>query len=252
MLIRNDGEPALLDFNLSQSLDHAGVKYAGGTLPYMSPETYRVVMGQSAAPHGSSDIYSLGVMLYEFVTGRLPYPSPPSSAAIDIEPAIAARRVPVTWNESDEVSPGLRSIIERCLEFEAADRYETAEQLQKDLDRESKNEPLAFADESLSSRMTKWVRRHPKFVSGGTVGALLMALLIPLVGWSVWWRNQSVQLAAIAKLESFTNDSDDVLSTAMVDPRRYQEEVIARIDGRRLEDHGILSDEKAKKRSTLR
>ncbi len=241
VLIRNDGEPALLDFNLSQALDREDVKYAGGTLPYMSPETYRVVMGQTVAPHGSSDIYSLGVMLYEFVTGRLPYSSPPSSAAIDLEPAIAARRLPVAWKETDHVSPGLRSIIERCLEYQAADRYESAEQLQQDLDHESKNEPLAYAAETLSTRANKWVVRHPKFVSGGTVAAMLMAILIPIVAWSVWWRNQSLQLAAIATLDGFSHDSAEVLSSVMVDPLRYQESVVAASMGP-LEEFGIFGE----------
>ena len=241
VLIRNDGEPALLDFNLSQTLDRDGFKFAGGTLPYMSPEAYRVVMGQKVSPHGSSDIYSLGVMLYEFVTGRLPYPSPPSPAAIDVEPAITARRKPVTWEASDQVSPGLRSIVERCLQFEVADRYETAEQLQQDLERESKSEPLAFAEESLSDCAKKWVRRHPKAVSGGAVAALLLALLIPIGGGALWWRNQSVQMAAITMLNEFSDDSAEALSSAMVDPRRYEEDVIA-ASVRPLEQHGILED----------
>ena len=92
VLIRNDGEPALLDFNLSQSLDRTRSGYAGGTLPYMSPETYRAMMGQEVQPRATSDLYGLGVMLFEFVTGRQPYPTPKSIAPIDIAPAIKSAR----------------------------------------------------------------------------------------------------------------------------------------------------------------
>ncbi len=242
VLIRNDGEPALLDFNLSQTLDHEHVRHAGGTLPYMSPEMFRGLMGQAVKPHAASDIYSMGVMLYQFVTGRMPWAGPPSSAAIDIEPAIEQRRQPIVWQAGDDVSPGTRGIIERCLHFEPADRYESAEQLRRDLDRELNNEPLIAAEEPAAERVKKWFRRHPRAVSGGSVAVLLSLLIVPLVISLLVWRNRSVHLAALAMLNSFSTESSEVLSTVMVDPRRQQDDAIT-ISMAPLEQYGIFADD---------
>ncbi len=223
VLIRNDGEPALLDFNLARSLDHQPITHVGGTLPYMPPESYRALMGQSVAPHGSSDIYGLGVMLFEFVTGRLPFPSPRSSAAIDLEPAIRLRRESLVWKPQDSVSPSLRSVIQRCLAFDPDDRYESAEQLQEDLESERQNLRLPFAQEPLGSRCQKWIRRHPRIVSSSSVALFLLAILIPIGVSAMAWRDQSRYLAASAKIKAFSDESDAVLSTMMANPLRHHE-----------------------------
>ena len=89
-------------------------RHAGGTLPYMSPEAYRAMMGQPESPEPASDIYGVGVMLFEFVTGRLPYATPASPAPIDLESALEARRGAPDWRPEDRVTAGLRSIIDRC------------------------------------------------------------------------------------------------------------------------------------------
>jgi serine/threonine protein kinase/tetratricopeptide (TPR) repeat protein len=239
VLIRNDGEPALLDFNLSQSLDRPTPQLAGGTLPYMSPETYRALMGQEISPQATSDIYSLGVMLFEFVTGRLPYAVPKSIAPIDLQPAIDVRKGAPDWREGDDVSPGLRAIINRCLAFAPGDRYTHAEDLQRDLECEHQNLPLVHAAEPHLVRVKKWTRRHPRVISGGSVASMLLALLIPIGFTAVAWRNESLRLAAMQEFESFADESADVLSTMMVDPRRHEEaSILAGL--KPLEEFGVL------------
>jgi serine/threonine protein kinase/tetratricopeptide (TPR) repeat protein len=239
VLIRNDGEPALLDFNLSHSLDCQQIKHIGGTLPYMAPESYRGLMGQLVAPDRASDIFGLGVMLFEFVTGRLPFPSPRSSAAIDLEPALRLREQDPDWKIDDCVTPGLKSIINRSLAFEPADRYASAEQFREDLQREGDNRPLLIADESARSQANKWVRRHPRVVSGTTVAMLLLALLIPIGMFAKASHDQSKHMAAMATIDSFADQSTQALSLSASDPRRLaKSQVQAAI--KPLEDFGLL------------
>lgn len=239
VLIRNDGEPALLDFNLAQSLDRPVPQLAGGTLPYISPEVYRALMGQEIRPECTSDIYSLGVMLFEFVTGRLPYAVPNSMAPTDLEVAIESRKQGPDWRDSDDVSPGLQAIINRCLAFAPNDRYESAEHLQQDLDCEHRDLSLMHASEPYVSRLKKWTHRHPRAVSGGSVGVLLFLLLIPIIWTAAVSRNESNRLGAIAHYESFADQSKAALSTLMVDPRRHEASSIATAM-QPLEDYGIL------------
>jgi serine/threonine protein kinase/tetratricopeptide (TPR) repeat protein len=222
ILIRNDGEPALLDFNLSQLLDRKSLQHIGGTLPYMAPETYRGLIGHAVAPSGSSDIYGLGVMLFEFVTGRLPFPVPSSMTAMDVEPALQARRGSPDWQSRDSVSPSLRSIIGHCLAFAPEDRYLTADDLRQDLECESQHNPLVHAWEPRRARLSKWASRHPRGILGAAAISLLL-LLIPVAVAAANWRRQSIHLAAAAQFEAFERQSAAVLSTIMVDPRRHEE-----------------------------
>ena len=223
VLIRNDGEPALLDFNLSQSLHNQSAKCVGGTLPYMSPESYRALMLQEVTANIASDIYGLGVMLFEFVNGRLPYGVPKAPAPIDLQLAIEERKNEPGWYVDDTVSPGLRSIINHCLAFEPENRYATAEQLQQDLECERGNLPLLHAVEPRRSRIKKWARRHPRLISSGSVGLMLLVLLIPVGLAAVRWRNQSLHMTAIRNFDSFAKESADALSTIMADPQRHEE-----------------------------
>jgi serine/threonine protein kinase/tetratricopeptide (TPR) repeat protein len=242
VLIRNDGEPALLDFNLSQSLGKATPRHVGGTLPYMSPETYRAMMGSDVQPHAASDLYGLGVMLFEFVTGRLPYPTPKSIAPIDLGPAIELRKAEPDWRPEDSVTPGLKAIIDRCLCFAAQDRYGSADELQSDLRREEQNLALAHTGEPVQWRIRKWVRRHPRAISSGLVATLLLAILVPMTYKAVTWKRDFRALASQADRETFSDESAEFLSALMVDPDR-QKDANIRSGMRILEQHGLLGRE---------
>ncbi len=188
----------------------------------MAPESYRALMGQSVTPQSATDIYGLGVMLFEFVTGRIPYPAPPSIAPIDLQPAIDIRRRDPEWLAEDVVAPSLRAIINRCLAFAPEDRYSTAEQLQQDLECEGNSLSLMHASEPYRIRVQKWIRRNPRVTSGGSVALMLLMLLVP-IGWSAAaWRSRSQTLAAQARFDEFSQESAGLLSSIMVDPRRHE------------------------------
>ncbi|MGI9470763.1 MAG: protein kinase domain-containing protein [Rubripirellula sp.] len=220
VLIRNDGEPALLDFNLSQKLDRAKPKHFGGTLPYMPPESFRVLMGQKDIEHDvTSDIYGLGMMLFEFVTGRLAYTPPPSMAPADLHPALRARvDSPPDWRESDLVSESLKAIINRCLESDPRRRYESAEALQRDLECEQANLPLQHAREPARIRFRKWMRRHPRLLSGGTAAVIAAMLLIVLGSFAAAWRNESMSMKSQTRFEEFEEASNRALTEMLGSP----------------------------------
>ena len=82
ILMTDEGQPMLLDFNLSEDSEvRPGAAAAvGGTLPYMAPEHLEALRG-GASPDARSDLYSLGVILYELLTVRRPFPVPEAPPA---------------------------------------------------------------------------------------------------------------------------------------------------------------------------
>jgi serine/threonine protein kinase len=165
VLLAADGQPMLLDFHLAQEPIPAGEPapgWLGGTSGYMSPEQEdalaAVQTGEvvARAVDGRSDIYSLGVLLYETLAGQLPQGKAP-------------RRLEKV---NAQVSVGLADIVHRCLEREPGRRYPDAARLAVDLRRHLDDLPLrGVSNRSLGERWRKWRRRQP-------YGLLLHTLLI--------------------------------------------------------------------------
>lgn len=239
VLIRNDGEPALLDFNLSRAIDGTDIDRVGGTVPYMSPEALRGLMGQQQSPRESSDVYSMGVMLFQFVTGRLPFAPFPTIAPIDLEADLQSRKSDAPWSSDDHTSAGLRSIIDRCLAYRPDDRYQDADELHSDLQREHDGLALAYAIEPKRSRVKKWFRRHPAASSAGSVGMVLGICLVPLLWGTLAWVAQSRNISAAAAFEAFAGDSERILAVLLSDRRRDEAEFVDR-GYQTLQRHGIL------------
>ncbi len=213
VLIRSDGEPALLDFNLSREIGEQATSWFGGTLPYMSPEVLRALMQHRVESDARSDIYALGIMLYEMLTGRLPYLAPISTAPLDLNDAAETRFRPLAWRADDRVAASVRAIIQSCLQPIAEHRYQSAEHLFQDLESELDNRPLRYAGEpSLASRTAKWMRRHPTLSSATALTCSGIATLV-LVGVSAWQlRESNRSLFATAQREEFSARSSHVLS----------------------------------------
>jgi eukaryotic-like serine/threonine-protein kinase len=203
VLLTDDGEPMILDFNLSvdaKTRTHAGAARIGGTLPYMSPEQLAAFEENGAAIDARSDIFALGVIAFELLTGRLPYRHRGGS----LRECVAAMRkdrsgpAPRLRSRNPAVTPAAESIVRRCLAADPARRYRSADDLREDLERQLANQPLRHAREpSARERARKWVRRHPRLTSSTSVGAAAAVVLLGmLVGAGFAWREHRANLQA--------------------------------------------------------
>lgn len=221
ILLRNDGEPALIDFNLSKNVERESDAWTGGTLPYMAPEQLQCLLGQATQIDASADVYSLGIILYELVENRAPFPRPMSPADSDIKLAFDSRNT-VAEITSTTATEGLKAIIRKCLQPTPSARYASAIPLLEDVEREVANLPLLHARERLlQGRIPKLMRRYPRLFSAGPI-AMVSLLVIGLLASiaTVTWR-ESKRLAAEAHLAQFRVAAKDLLAE-MLEPAPAQ------------------------------
>jgi eukaryotic-like serine/threonine-protein kinase len=183
ILLRHDSEPALIDFNLSQSSGGDYQAVIGGTLPYMAPEQLQALMKRQVSASPSSDVFALGVVLFELMEGRLPYSIPRSASEADLETAIRIQEQSQLEWQCRVHSLGLQAIVSKCLAIRPEDRYENASKLLEDVDRERLHLPLRHAHETMRGRLLKLPRRHPLWFSSGAL-SLFSLLIIGLVAWT--------------------------------------------------------------------
>lgn len=190
ILLADDGRPMVLDFNLSDQIrPHAGrAAVVGGTLPYMSPEQLQSLESGSRID-GRSDVYSMGVILFELLAGRLPFEPPHASGFASIPAQILARQsgAPSVRTFNPETPPSIDSLIAHCLDADPNRRYQSADELRTDLERHLDHLPLLHApDRSVRERLGKWMRRHPRLASATSIGLIAFAILASLsIGWAV-------------------------------------------------------------------
>ena len=211
VLLTDEGQPMLLDFNLSENIQAAGAAGArvGGTLPYMAPEHLTAYLGRPAVVDARSDLYSLGVLLYELLTGRCPFEKPggPLERVLPIMIEDRLRPPPSARSLNPGATPAVESILRRCLEPDPARRYQTARELQEDLDRQRLHQPLRYAaDPSPRERVAKWLKRNPRAVSVSRVGTAAVVLLALLTAGLYWRGEQVAKYEATARLSGFRDD----------------------------------------------
>jgi eukaryotic-like serine/threonine-protein kinase len=188
VLLTDDGQPMLLDFNLAQNTHLAAPgSHVGGTLPYMAPEHLETFQGMGRVVDARSDLYSLGVILFELITGRPPFPRRTGPHHESLTQMVVDRTGPPPrlrcWNKM--ASPAAEAIIRRCLESDPTRRYQSAHDLLEDLERHRDNLPLRHTPEpSLVERMRKWTRRHPRVLTSALVAVVAAVLVLgPAAGY---------------------------------------------------------------------
>jgi eukaryotic-like serine/threonine-protein kinase len=129
LLRRDDGVVKLADFGIAKAADHSGITQAGsvlGTAAFLAPEQAR---GEPAGP--ASDLYALGVVTYQLLSGRLPYEG-------DSLSELALKQQNESPAPLDAIVPGippeLSAAVERALALDPADRYATARDMERALD----------------------------------------------------------------------------------------------------------------------
>ncbi|HEU0069141.1 MAG TPA: serine/threonine-protein kinase, partial [Nitrospiraceae bacterium] len=167
VLLRPDGVPMLLDFNLSIDLSTEQTR-VGGTLPYMPPEQIRDVHVQpfhkDRLDDPRSDLFSLGVILYELLTGRLPFGDPPSQIPPReaAEAYLAKQQQPPTplRQLNPAVDRHLATLVHRCLELDVQLRPASAQELVDSLRQHF----------SMLRSAKRWSRRHFLVSSAAALG----------------------------------------------------------------------------------
>ena len=228
VLVADDGRPILLDFNLAVSSHEPKTRIVGGTLPYMSPQQLEALQTGAAADR-RDDVFSMGVILYELLSGSLPFQCPGSGQAIDLGIVIADRRRPPTSIRSlnAQVSPGLESIIHRCFAPERDQRYGDAGELLEDLNRHRRHLPLVYAhDRSIRERISKWSARHPRISSATSVATFAAAVVLSCL-LLIWQRGEQIaRLNVQSRFQQLQNDLPPIIA-ALSTPGREPELLVS-------------------------
>jgi tetratricopeptide (TPR) repeat protein len=178
VLLDDDGCPKISDFGLAKQLDHNGLsgQTESGTIlgspSYMAPEQ---IIGRKGRVGPPADLYALGAILYEMLTGR-----PPFLAASLYETLALVRTVDCV--PPSRLQPGLPRDLEtvcvKCLAKDPSRRYPTALALADDLERFLQGRPILARPAPAGERFVKWVRRRPATAAGFGVACLAAAALL--------------------------------------------------------------------------
>ncbi|HEV3164920.1 MAG TPA: serine/threonine-protein kinase, partial [Isosphaeraceae bacterium] len=196
IMLSADGTKAMLmDLGVAQLDDDAKERltrsgHLVGTLRYASPEQ---ILSRTPVDR-RSDVYSLGVTLWELLTLRPLFDATPGTPDYELETKILMRDPPAVRSVNREIPRDLEAIVSKCMEKEPDKRYATAGELAEDLGRFLAGEPVKARPIGRLGRTARWARRRPAAAAMLSVGALLF-LSTALSAFVYWNKNIHVTVA---------------------------------------------------------
>ncbi|MEQ8768162.1 MAG: protein kinase, partial [Planctomycetota bacterium] len=180
VMLTLEGRVLLVDFGLASFEESARITQTGsqpGSLAYMSPEQLE---GSVSDVDPRTDIYSLGVTLYEMLGLELPFRERTSEA---LKSQILAGSPPSLRQRGSTISWETETVCFKAMDPARQSRYASARDLAEDLEHVLRHQPIAARRPGLSLRVKRWMQRHPTASASGAVIALAIAIGSTIVAW---------------------------------------------------------------------
>ncbi len=187
VLLDEAGIPYVADFGLARRLENALAvdnDEVSGTPAYMAPEQAQVRAHKLTA---ATDIWGLGAILYELLTGRPPFRAETARDTVNLV-LQGQVRAPRRWEPSLPLD--MQAIVLRCLARDPAERYPSARALADDLSRFVEGRPVQARPLNAVQRISRWARREPKLAA--TLACAVLALVVGLVATAAQWRRAEI------------------------------------------------------------
>jgi serine/threonine-protein kinase len=194
VLLTAEGTPKITDFGLARSLhERPELTRTGiplGTPSYMAPEQ---AQGKLSEIGPAVDVYALGAVLYEMLTGRPPFVG---QSAVETELKVISEEPTPPSRLNAQVPRDLETICLKCLQKKPARRYASAQDLADDLHRYLDGKPVLARPVGVVERMRKWVRRRPA-AAGLLAATALLAAAAGVVGWTLYQQQAAAEMRQI-------------------------------------------------------
>jgi tetratricopeptide (TPR) repeat protein/tRNA A-37 threonylcarbamoyl transferase component Bud32 len=200
VLLDRDGTPKITDFGLAKQGDSAMTATGEimGTPSYMAPEQAE---GKIKEIGPAADVYALGAILYDLLTGRPPFKG--TSAWETLQMVIGGEAVPPSKLQL-KVPRDLETICLKCLQKDPAKRYGSAQDLAEDLRRFLDGEPIRARPVGRSERLWRWCRRKP--LVAGLAASLVLVLTGSFIGVTFLWLQAEEQWDAAVKAQKRSDE----------------------------------------------
>jgi serine/threonine-protein kinase len=202
ILLAEDGAPKIADFGLARRLDQDnGLTHTGarvGTPSYMAPEQ---MTGDPASLGPAVDVFALGALLYEMLTGRPPFKGNNLS---DTERKLTTEEPASPSQLNPKVPRDLETICLKCLEKSPKNRYASAGELAEDLDRFLRHEPIRARPVTRVERSLRWIRRNPLLTTLAVTFVVLVGLIASdtMQEWALASAARAEKARLTARIES--------------------------------------------------